>query len=101
MSVLDNLRSPKQIRCDIALRMKKVRLSQNISQAQLATESGVTLSTVRRFEQTGEVSLKYLVNMAITLNRAEDFSELFRETPPVNLFEKEPTPRVRASGARK
>ena len=101
MSVLENLRSPKEIRMDIAGRFKDVRLSRNISQEALSEQSSVTLATLRRFEQTGEISLKHLVNLAIALNRAGDFAELFRQMPPTDLFSEEVPKRLRARASRK
>lgn len=86
---------------DIAGRFKDVRLSRNISQEALSEQSGVTLATLRRFEQTGEISLKHLVNLAIALNRAGDFSELFRQMQPTDLFSEEVPKRLRARASRK
>ena len=86
---------------DIAGRFKDVRLSRNISQEALSEQSGVTLATLRRFEQTGEISLKHLVNLAIAMNRAGDFSELFRQMPPTDLFSEEVPKRLRARASRK
>ena len=86
---------------DIAGRFKDVRLSRNISQEALSEQSSVTLATLRRFEQTGEISLKHLVNLAIALNRAGDFSELFRQMPPTDLFSEEVPKRLRARASRK
>ena len=86
---------------DIAGRFKDVRLSRNISQEALSEQSGVTLATLRRFEQTGEISLKHLVNLASALNRAGDFSELFRQMPPTDLFSEEVPKRLRARASRK
>ena len=86
---------------DIVGRFKDVRLSRNISQEALSEQSGVTLATLRRFEQTGEISLKHLVNLAIALNRAGDFSELFRQMPPTDLFSEEVPKRLRARASRK
>ena len=101
MSVLENLQSPKNIRMDIAGRFKDVRLSRNISQEALSEQSSVTLATLRRFEQTGEISLKHLVNLAIALNRAGDFAELFRQMPPTDLFSEEVPKRLRERASRK
>ena len=86
---------------DIAGRFKDVRLSRNISQEALSEQSGVTLATLRRFEQTGEISLKHLVNLAIALNRAGDFAELFRQRAPTDLFSEEVPKRLRARASRK
>ena len=94
VSALENFRSPKQIRWDI--RMKALRLSRNISQTDLATHSGVSLASLRRFEQTGEISLKHLVHLAVSLNCAGDFAALFQMPPPIDLSIQEKPARQRA-----
>ena len=78
MSLVNNLISPLDIRVSIADRFKRIRLDQNVSQEQLAERSGVSLGSLRRFESKGEISLKSLVRLAISLNRAQDFDLLFQ-----------------------
>ena len=101
VSALENFRSPKQIRWDIAERMKALRLSRNISQTDLATHSGVSLASLRRFEQTGEISLKHLVDLAVSLNCAGDFAALFHMPPPIDLSIQEKPARKRARNHQK
>ncbi len=67
MSLVNNLISPLDIRVSIADRFKRIRLDQNVSQEQLAERSGVSLGSLRRFESKGEISLKSLVRLAISL----------------------------------
>ena len=96
MSVVNNLLPPKDIRLDIAERFKRVRLDRNMSQAQLAERSGVSLGSLRRFESEGEISLKSLVLLAIALNRAQDFDAVFAQNIETDLFRPEPKQRQRA-----
>ena len=100
MSVINNLLSPQQIRESIAERFQRVRLNQNMTQVQLAERSGVSLGSLRRFESEGEISLKNLVRLAIALNRAQDFDELFQINEQIDLFKPEKKPRLRARGVR-
>ena len=51
----------------------------------------------RRFESKGEISLKSLVRLAISLNRAQDFDLLFQIEEEIDLFKPESKPRQRAS----
>ena len=101
MSVVNNLLPPKDIRLDIAERFKRVRLDRNMSQAQLAERSGVSLGSLRRFESEGEISLKSLVLLAIALNRAQDFEKLFYTELKIDLFKPQPKQRHRATGSRR
>lgn len=97
---LENLKPPKVIRLEMAERMKKVRLAQNMTQKELAEKAGIPLPTLRRFEATGEVSLKALVNFARALRKAEDLAQVFYEPPMEDLYAKTPKERRRASHPR-
>jgi len=65
------------IATSIAERMKRNRLELNLTQNALASRSGVSFGSVRRFENTGEISLKSLIMIAIALDSTEEFSSLF------------------------
>ena len=41
---------------------------QNLTQEALSKKSGVSLGTIRRFEQTGDISMKHFVLLAMYLN---------------------------------
>ena len=97
MSLINNLRSPKDVRLDVAHRFRRVRLDRNLSQEELSQISGVSLGSLRRFETEGEISLKHLVHLAIALNRAQDFECLFQTEEKIDLFKPEPKLRLRAS----
>ena len=56
-----------------------------ISQKDLAFKSGVSYESIRRFETTGEISLKSLIQIAKVLNSLEDFNKLFVHTQITNL----------------
>ena len=56
-----------------------------ISQKDLAFKSGVSYGSIRRFETTGEISLKSLIQIAKVLNSLEDFNKLFVHTQITNL----------------
>lgn len=100
MSLIANLKPPRDIRLGLAERMKKVRLAQNMTQKELADRSGIPLSTLRKFETTGEASLKALVNLAIALNRAGDLEAVFCEPPEEDLYAPPVKERRRASHPR-
>ena len=56
-----------------------------ISQKDLAFKSVVSYESIRRFETTGEISLKSLIQIAKVLNSLEDFNKLFVHTQITNL----------------
>ncbi|MDX8430502.1 MAG: helix-turn-helix transcriptional regulator [Candidatus Algichlamydia australiensis] len=61
----------------IAKRLKNRRLHINMSQKTLSERSGVSLSTLKKFEYTGKISLESLLKLAIILEIFEDFQNLF------------------------
>ena len=60
----------------LAQRTQALRLSKGWKQATLAKRAGVSLASLRRFEQQGKVSLKSLLRIAMTLGRLEEFTKL-------------------------
>ena len=62
----------------IVERVKKKRKCMKLSQKQLSQKSGVSYSSIRRFETTGEISLSSLLKIAHALNALNDFEELFK-----------------------
>lgn len=95
------LKTPQEVRCDIAARAQARRLALNMSQKELAARSGVSLGSVKRFETTGEISLSSLLSIAMVLNDLGAFAELFSPPRPENLFTlEEPKPRKRAGRKR-
>ena len=62
----------------IVERVKKKRKQMKISQRELAQKSGVTYSSIRRFETTGEISLSSLLKIAHALDSLKDFENVFK-----------------------
>ena len=71
----------KEINIEIAKRMVQLRKRKKISQKVLATKSGVSLGSVKRFEQTGEISLQSFTKLAIALEVEGELEALFSEVP--------------------
>ncbi|KAA6310095.1 hypothetical protein EZS27_038539 [termite gut metagenome] len=69
--------SPTAIISSIAKRVKERRLEKNLTQKDLASRSGLSFGTYRRFETTGEISLRGLVMIALILDMTSDFDALF------------------------
>ena len=57
----------KEINNEVASNVQKLRKRKKISQKELAERSGVSLGSIKRFEQTGEISLQSLTKIAIAL----------------------------------
>ena len=70
-------KTSEEIACDIALRMQKKRKLSHITQKELADRSGVSYGSLKRFEETGEISLTSLIKLAMVLRCERDFDDLF------------------------
>ena len=66
---------------DIANRMVKLRKRRKITQKALAAKSGVSLGSIKRFEQSGEISLQSLSKLAIALEVEGELDTLFDSVP--------------------
>ena len=93
------LKSQQEIMQNIALRAKEKRLEQKLTQEGLALRSGVSLGSIKRFERTGEISLKFLIDIALVLGCLDDFENIFTPHTPIgSLFNlKESKKRQRGS----
>jgi transcriptional regulator with XRE-family HTH domain len=83
------LHSAVSVQRMLADRLRQVRLGLGLKQSTLALRSGVSLPTLRRFERTGEVSLKHLARLCEALGRLEEFDGLFRAPPAKTMAELE------------
>jgi transcriptional regulator with XRE-family HTH domain len=70
------LKTPKDVQRELAGRFKARRLSMNLTQEGLATRSGVTWSSLKRFEHTGLISLDALLKLAMVLDCLGDFDRI-------------------------
>ena len=83
----------------VAGNVRAMRLRRNISQKDFASKVGIALPTYRRFETTGEISLRKLVEIAKFFEVAGDIKNLFtkREYSSIEEVIKEKPIRKRAS----
>ena len=83
------LNTPQEVLHTLASKLKTLRIQQNWTQSTLAKRSGVSLGSLRRFEQTGEISLHSLVLLASALGRLDDFATILTPLPATSLDELE------------
>jgi HTH-type transcriptional regulator/antitoxin HipB len=84
-----SLTTPEQVSRTLASRVRALRLARGWKQATLAQRSGVTLASLRRFEESGKISLQNLLALAFALHRLDDFDALLRPPPAASLAELE------------
>lgn len=75
-----------QIADEIAQRVQKRRKERHFSQSELASRSGVSFASYKRFEQKHEISFDSLIKIAIALDMEKDFDALFA-TPQFSSIE--------------
>lgn len=81
IELLLNRNKPGFIAQNIRNKFKKLRIIKNYTQTELAKRSGVTISSLKRFEQKAEISLMNLIKLAIILDATEGFETLFVSEP--------------------
>lgn len=81
------LKTPTEIMNDLASKAKQKRLAQNLTQEGVCLRSGVSLGSLKRFENTGQISLESLLKLAHSLNCLSDFESVFHlQTKKQSLF---------------
>ena len=80
MLPLDLMTAP-QLADAVAARARRRRLDRNWTQQELAERAGMSLSSLRRFERTGQIAFASLVRVAIALDAVEGVAALFPNPP--------------------
>lgn len=61
----------------LAQRVRNIRKRRSISQEKLASMSGVSYGSIKRFEMTGMISLLSLTKIAMALDMADELRDIF------------------------
>ena len=83
------LQTPEEIARDVARRARALRVARGWSQVELARRAGMPVDTLRRFERTGKIALERLLLIAVVLDAARPFADLFAPPPARSLAELE------------
>ncbi len=70
------LTTPTDVQRDLARRFKARRLAMNLTQEGLAARSGVSWSSLKRFERTGLIALDAVLRVALVLGLLGDFNRV-------------------------
>ena len=70
------MKTPQDVRQELAGRFKARRLTMNLTQEGLARRSGVGWSSLKRFENTGLIALESLLKIALVLDCLADFDRV-------------------------
>ncbi|MCG3472359.1 helix-turn-helix domain-containing protein [Xenorhabdus bovienii] len=97
MSFTHLLYSPSELARDVGRNAKTLRLSKNLSRKTLAEKSGVSESTIKRFETTGTISLEAMILLATYLDELISISNLFKAEYPSTYEELKNSSRKRGT----
>lgn len=81
------IKTAAEINIGIAKRLIAIRKRRRITQKDLALRSGVTYSSLRRFEETGDISLASLTKIAIALDLGDELDSMFSQVPFASIEE--------------
>ena len=73
--------TPEELDQKLAQRVRKIRKRRSITQEKLASISGVSYGSIKRFETTGQISLLSLTKLAFALNEVDEIRNLFTDVP--------------------
>lgn len=65
----------------LAQRVRNIRKRRSISQEKMASMSGVSYGSVKRFESTGQISLLSMTKIAMALDIADELRNIFSQVP--------------------
>ena len=71
----------KELDLKLAQRVRNIRKRRSISQEKLASMSGVSYGSVKRFESTGQISLLSLTKIEMALDIADELRNIFSQVP--------------------
>lgn len=78
-------KSSDEYMLEVAGRIKETRKVLKYSREKLSIISGVPTSTIRRFENTGEISFRSLVDILTALNFNDDIDQIAANIPYKNI----------------
>ena len=79
--------TPEELDQKLAQRVRKIRKRRSITQEKLASISGVSYVSIKRFETTGQISLLSLTKIAIALDLADELRNIFTQVPYKDIQE--------------
>jgi transcriptional regulator with XRE-family HTH domain len=68
-----NINTPQSVMQQLAENFKQKRLELNLTQEGLASKSGVSLGSLKRFENSSQISLESLLKLSVILGCLNDF----------------------------
>lgn len=86
-NIMFTQKTPAEIEHMIAGRICQIRKRRKLSQKKLSEKSGVSLGSLKQFEQRGEISLPSLIKIAIALDIHQELEQPFMDVPLLSIEE--------------
>lgn len=80
--------TPYEVSKEIAQRHRNLRKQLKMSQEETAQRSGVSLGSLKRFENTGKISLESLLKLMHLLGHLDDFDNVLKAKENLGDVEK-------------
>ena len=79
--------TPEEITMLVADHAKRLRKRLKLSRQKLSDMSGVSYGSIKRFEETGNISLISLTKIVMVLDASGDIKKIFSEVPYKSIQE--------------
>lgn len=80
-----SLKTIEELSKEVASRLKAIRKSKKITQKDLSIRSNVSLSSIKRWEEDGEISFNSFIKIVRTLGVEGEIDNLFRNNYYENI----------------
>ena len=70
-------KQPNDVMLELANKFRQIRKNKKLSRPELSERSGVSESSIKRFELTGKISLESLLRITHLVDHLSDFSTIF------------------------
>lgn len=84
-----SLYTPEEVSRLLAERLKELRLRKKWKRTTLAHRSGVTEASLKRFEQTGKISMENFLKLVFTLDRIDEMTTILKPSNARSIKELE------------
>jgi len=88
MGVYSINKTIKDVLLETSSKIKSLRKQEKYTQKQLAERSGVTLGSLKRFENTGQISFESLLRLVNVFHKLNDFDTLLTIDQDIKRLEK-------------
>jgi transcriptional regulator with XRE-family HTH domain len=88
MAVYSIDKTVREVLLETSTKVKSLRKQKKYTQMEFAERSGVSLGSLKRFENTGQISFESLLRLVNVLHRLEDFDNILKINQDLERLEK-------------